>query len=352
MMAGNGTDRAAGADDGSPRHIPVLLDEILDAFRPVVSGPVADKAPWIIDGTFGAGGYSSALLQLGRAHVLAIDQDPAVQAVAEQLSAAADGRFTFAAGNFRTLDTHAIAAGVPTVAGVVLDIGVSSMQLDQALRGFSFMRDGPLDMRMGQAGRSAADVVNEATPAELIAIIRQLGEEKRAGAIVRAITARRTAARIETTGALAELIVDAVGQRKGDERHPATRTFQALRIYVNDELAALADGLHAAERILAPGGRLAVVSFHSLEDRIVKRFLKSRSDRAPRASRHQPEASNTPAESFRILNPNPVLPGVAELERNPRARSAVLRIAERTEAPAVARAHERLGLPGIARPVR
>jgi 16S rRNA (cytosine1402-N4)-methyltransferase len=225
--------------------------------------------------------------------------------------------------------------GFRPVDGVVLDIGVSSMQLDEAARGFSFMAEGPLDMRMERAGPSAADIINRCEEADLADLIFGFGEERHSRRIARAIIRAREARPIATTGELAAIIERAVGRRHDDDRHPATRTFQALRIAVNDELGELARGLHAAETILAPQGHLVVVTFHSLEDRIVKRFLARRAGRAGAGSRHGPPAVGAgPAPSFRLVNPKPATPSEAELERNPRARSAKLRAALRTEAPA------------------
>jgi 16S rRNA (cytosine1402-N4)-methyltransferase len=241
-------------------------------------------------------------------------------------------RLVFRAGCFGDLDVIAREAGFPQVQGVVLDVGVSSMQLDEPARGFSFQADGPLDMRMSGEGKSAADLVNTLKEQELAAILFELGEERRSRAIAKAIVAARP---ITTTLELARLVSRVLGGRAEDGRHPATRTFQALRIAVNDELGELHRALAAAERILAPGGRLVVVSFHSLEDRIVKRFLLERSDRAPRGSRHAPEGPvKLQGPSFRIVNPKPLTPSQPELDLNPRSRSARLRAAVRTEAPA------------------
>ncbi len=361
-MAGGSAKDAAGAADGSPRHIPVLMDEVLAAVEPAVAAAQAEgRRAVIVDGTFGAGGYSRAFLDRFGAspagtHVFGIDQDPSAGETGAALSRSFEptgrvtgdqgaARFTFISGNFRHLDHLVREAGAADVDAVVLDVGVSSMQLDEAARGFSFLNDGPLDMRMAQSGMSASDVVNTFEPARLVSILKTYGEERRARAIVRAMEKARSEALIETTAALADLVRSAIGQRPGDDKHPATRTFQALRIYVNDELRALADGLCAAERLLRPGGRLAVVSFHSLEDRIVKRFLRMRAGKEPRASRHLPEAAPVATPSFRIVNPRPLHPGNQELARNPRARSAILRIAERTEGAARPCDHRALGVP-------
>ena len=288
-----------------------------------------------IDGTFGAGGYTRAILEAAHCRVLAIDRDPAAIARADAIGAAFPGRLKAVEAPFSTLDVVAETEGFAPVDGVVLDIGVSSMQLDQPERGFSFQWDGPLDMRMSRHGETAADVVNETDEETLASILYVLGEERRSRAIARAIVAARADAPLETTKALADLVARVLGGRKADGRHPATRTFQALRIYVNDELGELARGLGAAERCLKPGGRLVVVTFHSLEDRIVKRFLAERAGKEARASRHLPEQSiKSEPPSFRIVNPRPLTPSKGELQVNPRARSARARVAVRTDAPA------------------
>ncbi|MCC6735602.1 MAG: 16S rRNA (cytosine(1402)-N(4))-methyltransferase RsmH [Bauldia sp.] len=314
-----------GIAGGPAGHVPVLLDEVLDALRP-------QAGQTIIDGTFGAGGYTSAILARG-ARVIAIDRDPAAIAGGRALVAGAAGRLTLAEGRFSEMDAIAREAGYEAVDGVVLDIGVSSMQLDQAERGFSFMRDGPLDMRMGRDGPTAADVVNSAEPKALTRIIGILGEEKKATLVSRAIVRAREEKPLSRTAELAALIERAIGRRPTDPIHPATRTFQALRIYVNGELDELADALAAAERILTVGGRLAVVTFHSLEDRIAKLFLADRSRERAGGSRHAPEAIVPPA-TFTLLGKGVRAPGGAEIAANPRARSAKLRAAIRTSAPA------------------
>jgi len=317
MMAGPGADDAGG---GLARHIPVLLPEVLAALR-VCPGET------IVDATFGAGGYTRALLEAG-ARVVAIDRDPDAIAAGRALETQAAGRLALVEGAFSQLD---LLAGMP-VDGVVLDIGVSSMQLDEAQRGFSFRHDGPLDMRMAQAGSSAADIVNRADVSDLTRIFGLLGEERHAGRIARMIARRRTEQSFLRTLDLADAIERLVGRKPGERIHPATRVFQGLRIYVNDELGELARALLAAERALAPGGRLAVVTFHSLEDRIVKRFLAERSGRAGGGSRHLPETTG-PAPTFG-RPAAAVSPGEAETQANPRARSARLRAAVRTQAPA------------------
>lgn len=314
-------------------HIPVLVPEVLDALFADGESQAAHQT--IIDGTFGAGGYTRAILERAGVQVVAIDRDPtaieAGQALVEEFSP----RLTLLSGTFGNLDALARSAGFAQVDGVVLDIGVSSMQLDQAERGFSFQSDGPLDMRMSRDGLSAAEVVNTMDEEPLANILYEFGEERRSRAVARAIVKRREEKPFERTADLADTVRRVLGRGRDDAKHPATRTFQALRIHVNDELGELQRGLHAAERILAPGGRLAVVTFHSLEDRIVKRFLAERSGKTGGASRHMPQMiRKVSAESFRIVNPRPLTPKKGELEVNPRARSARLRAAIRTEAPA------------------
>lgn len=288
----------------------------------------------MIDGTFGAGGYSRALLA-ANCRVLAIDRDPTAVKSGAALVAQATGRLILRQGIFSALDEIAHAEGIAEADGVVLDIGVSSMQIDTAERGFSFAKDGPLDMRMSMEGKSAADVVNQASAGELADIIFRYGEEPRSRAIARAIVRARSEAPLRTTAQLVSAIARATGpHRHGQKIHPATRTFQALRIYVNRELDELEGGLAAAERILRTGGRLAVVTFHSLEDRIVKQFLAERSGRLPGKSRHLPEDGERSPPSFELLTRGHVAAGEAESRANPRARSAKLRAAHRTAAPA------------------
>ena len=307
-------------------HIPVLIDEVLSALRPL-------EGARIVDGTFGAGGYSRALLVAG-AHVTAIDRDPSVLKFADALKAEFPNSFSFHAGRFSALSDLAPEAAD----GVVLDIGVSSMQLDEADRGFSFLRDGPLDMRMGVEGESAADLVNTLDARALSDLIFGFGEERQARRIAEAIVAARAEKPIETTAALAGLIEKVLGRKKG-ESHPATRTFQALRIAVNAELDELVDALFGAEQILSEGGRLAVVSFHSLEDRIVKRFFAP----AQTGSRHLP-TTGADAPRWQPVA-KPVRAGAAELQANPRARSATLRAAIRTAAPPRPVSNKGLGVP-------
>jgi 16S rRNA (cytosine1402-N4)-methyltransferase len=338
--------RPAGSAPASA-HIPVLLDEVLAA----LALPGARLA---VDGTFGAGGYTRAMLAAEPGlRVVGIDRDPSAIAAGAGHVAEACGRLRLVPGRFGELD--ALLAGIgqgETGQGeigqgefgegradrVVLDIGVSSMQLDQPERGFSFRHDGPLDMRMGADGPSAADIVNIAEESVLADIVYHYGEERRARAVARTIIEARRRGRIETTAQLADLVAGVVRAEPGSGIHPATRTFQGLRIAVNDELGELVRALHAAERALRPGGRLAVVTFHSLEDRIVKQFFAARSGRASQGSRHLPGGlpGAEPVRSFQLVTKGPVLPGEAETARNPRARSAKLRAAERTEAPAPA----------------
>ncbi|HWA63700.1 MAG TPA: 16S rRNA (cytosine(1402)-N(4))-methyltransferase RsmH [Caulobacteraceae bacterium] len=302
-------------------HVPVLLAEVLEAIAPA-------PGDLIVDGTFGAGGYSRAFLDAG-AMVVAFDRDPTAARFAEGL--AATRRFRLVQETFSAM---AEVVGEGQADGVALDLGVSSMQLDEAERGFSLMRDGPLDMRMGADGPTAADLVNEAEPAELARIFRDYGEEREARRIVAVLARRRAERPFERTLDLAETVERALGGRRGAKVHPATRVFQALRIAVNAELAELEAGLVAAERTLKVGGRLAVVTFHSLEDRIVKGFLAARSGLEPGASRHAPPKSGGPAPSFRLIHKGARAPTDAEVEANPRARSAKLRAAVRTDAPA------------------
>jgi 16S rRNA (cytosine1402-N4)-methyltransferase len=288
-----------------------------------------------IDGTFGADGYSQAILTAAPgARVLGIDRDPAAIAAGAALVARHQGRLHLVADLFGDLDQIAAAAGYAPADGVVLDIGVSSMQIDDPARGFSFQSDGPLDMRMAATGPTAADVVNTAEEALLADILFHLGEERAARPIARAIVARRLQQAFTRTAELASLVARVLGRERIAGRHAATRTFQALRIYVNDELGELARGLAAAERVLRPGGRLVVVTFHSLEDRLVKQFLKRRTQPEAHASRHLPPiASGQPPPSFRFVNHRPLSPTDEETAANPRARSAKLRWAVRTEAP-------------------
>ena len=319
MTAGSSGDAAGGP----ARHIPVLARAAIEQLN-VRAGGV------YLDGTFGAGGYAQAILAAADARVIGIDRDRSAIAHGAGLVLQVGGRLTLVEDRFSNLDAVARQFAHQSVDGVVLDVGVSSMQLDQAGRGFSFRLDGPLDMRMGGEGPSAADVIARASERALASIIATLGEERFARLVAKAIVAARAKAAITTTGALAEIVGTVVHPRP-DRIHPATRTFQALRIFVNDELAELAAGLAAAERILKPGGRLVVVTFHSLEDRIVKTFLAERAG-SRGISRHAPEFK-PPAPTFRLLTKRPLAADDAEIAANPRARSAKLRAAERTHEP-------------------
>ena len=301
-------------------HTPVLLAEVLEALRP-------QPGQLIIDGTFGAGGYARAFLQAG-AEVAAFDQDPTARAFAAAI--ASSGRLRLTEDRFSTMAQH---LGEAAADGVALDLGVSSMQLDEPARGFSLMREGPLDMRMGADGPTAADLVNEAEAAELARIFRDYGEERQARRIAVAIVRRRAEQPFTHTLDLAAVVERALGGRRGAKTHPATRVFQALRIAVNAELEELELGLLAAERVLKTGGRLAVVSFHSLEDRIVKTFLAERAGRVGGGSRHAPPVAKGPAPSFELLFNGAHAASEAEAAANPRARSAKLRAAVRTAAP-------------------
>jgi len=308
-------------------HAPVLLAEVVRGLAPAAGGVY-------VDGTFGAGGYAAAILDAAAASVIAIDRDPTAIAAGRALAERYAPRLTLIEGRFGEMDRLVRSRGVDSVDGVALDIGVSSMQLDRAERGFSFAKDGPLDMRMSGEGPSAADLVNDLPEAELADLIFRFGEERRARAVARAIVEARKSAPISRTLELAAVVARVVRAEPGF--NPATRTFQALRIAVNDELGELSRGLSAAERLLKPAGRLAVVSFHSLEDRVVKRFLTARARPAPNPSRHLPAPADprprTP--SFRLIDGGAIKPGAAEAAANPRARSARLRLAERTDAPA------------------
>jgi 16S rRNA (cytosine1402-N4)-methyltransferase len=327
MKAGRGENRIAAG--GPARHVPVLLAETLGALAPPPGGVT-------VDGTFGAGGYSRALLERG-GRVVAIDRDPAAVAGGAPLVAKFAGRLTLVEGRFAELDAIARGCGFSAVDGVALDIGVSSMQLDEAERGFSLRRDAPLDMRMEGKGRSAADILRDDDEATIADILFFFGEERAARRIARAVVADRKTSPYVSTLQLAEMIARVAPARPGEAIHPATRAFQALRIAVNDELGQLLGGLEAAERILAPGGRLAVVTFHSLEDRIVKQFFARRAGRGRAASRLLPGEPAPPPATFRLAGGQPLTPGEAELAANPRARSAKLRFAERADAPAQAR---------------
>jgi len=304
-------------------HVPVMLAEVLDALNPRDGGHY-------IDGTFGGGGYTRAILEACDCRVLGIDRDPEAIERGKALTALYPGRLTLVHGNFSQMDRLLAETGEEGTNGVVLDLGVSSFQFDEPERGFSFRADGPLDMRMSAEGESAAEVVNTADEKTLADIIARYGEERQARRIAKAIVAARPLSR---TLELAGIVAAALGPAAARHPiHPATRTFQALRIHVNDELGELEAALEAATRTLLPQGRLAVVSFHSLEDRIVKRFLAERGKPAPQASRHAPQAPRTAKPQYRLLTARPRIPGAAETASNPRARSAKLRAGERLAA--------------------
>ena len=326
----------AGGDPETGRtpHIPVLLRPLIAAVSPVTG-------VWA-DGTFGAGGYTKGLLGAGAARVHGIDRDPLALDMASGWSGDYGDRLVLHAGTFSDLDDL---AGEP-LDGVVLDLGVSSMQIDQAARGFSFQKDGPLDMRMSQDGPSAADLVNTAPEEVLADILYHYGEERASRRIARAIVDARTAAPIATTLQLAEIVAKCLPRPKPGQSHPATRSFQAIRIAVNTEFEELANGLAAAERALKPGGRLAVVTFHSLEDRIVKRYLQIASGHEAQSNRYAPARAED-APRFEMITRKAVGPDDAELAENTRARSAKLRVARRTDIPARAIAPAALGLPQI-----
>jgi 16S rRNA (cytosine1402-N4)-methyltransferase len=301
-------------------HLPVMLAEVLEALSPRDGGHY-------IDGTFGGGGYTRAILEAADCTVLGIDRDPDAIARGRELAKEFGGRLTMMQGEFSTMDEL---AGENSSDGVVLDLGVSSFQFDQAERGFSFREDGPLDMRMAKSGVSAADVVNTAEKDELTRILRDLGEEKFARKVARAIIAARPLSR---TAELADVVSKALGPAAlRHPIHPATRTFQALRIHVNDELGELGRGLEAAERVLKSGGCVVVVAFHSLEDRIVKRFFTERGKPEPSGSRHAPQTTPKRRQTFRLITLKPKMPTEAETAQNPRARSARLRAAEKLAA--------------------
>ncbi|PKP91274.1 MAG: 16S rRNA (cytosine(1402)-N(4))-methyltransferase [Alphaproteobacteria bacterium HGW-Alphaproteobacteria-16] len=307
----------------APRpHVPVLLAEVVDALS-------IQPGERHVDATFGAGGYTTAFLERG-AEVAALDRDPSAIQGGQALVAASDGRLILVETPFSVMDRELEARGLVPVDGVTLDIGVSSMQLDQAERGFSFQADGPLDMRMAGEGMTAADFLNEADEAEIADVLFNYGEEPRSRRVARAIVAARPLTR---TGELATVVRKALGYKPHDKKDPATRTFQAIRIHVNRELDELVEGLAAAERVLKPGGRLAVVTFHSLEDRAVKRFLRERSGSEPAGSRHRPATVAARAPSFETPA-KAVRPSEDEIAANPRARSATLRVARRTAAAA------------------
>ncbi len=306
-------------------HMPVMLGEVIDLLSP-------ENGACYVDGTFGAGGYSQAILEAADCKVHAFDQDPIALAAGESLARTFHPCLEIHLGRFSNLESVLRQQGVAAVDGVTLDIGVSSMQLDDARRGFSFLKDGPLDMRMSGSGRTAADIVNGYDEKALARLIRIFGEERQANRVARAIVSARATRIIRTTRQLASIIESAVRVNSRAKIHPATRSFLALRIYLNDELEELARGLAAAERLLKPSGRLVVVAFHSLEDRIVKRFFSERSETVAGVSRHRPseKMQSGSAPSFRRLFRRARKPGQDEIRANPRARSARLRAGERT----------------------
>ena len=325
MKAGRG-DMSHIAVGGPARHVPVLREEVLAALGP-------RQGEIYLDATFGAGGYAKAILSTPETKVLALDRDPTAIAAGQDLVREFKNRLILERARFAELEPVAKSRGMAAFDGIVFDIGVSSMQLDEAARGFSFRYDAPLDMRMDCAGQSAADLANGADEAELADILYHFGEERAARRIAKAVVAARAQEPIATTGRLAEIIARVAPGRPG-AIHPATRSFQALRIAVNDELGELVQGLVAAERVLKPGGRLAVVTFHSLEDRIVKQFFAARSGRGEARSRPLPGEPEKPVPTFTMAGRQPIEASAEETKRNPRARSAKLRFATRTAAPA------------------
>lgn len=313
-------DQTQSREAAAGGHLPVMLDEVLEALA------VRDDGEYL-DGTFGGGGYSRAILEVGARRLIGLDRDPSAVARGKDL-AEQHKQFTMLDGQFGSMEQHLAEINVDQLDGIVLDVGVSSQQIDNPERGFSFAADGPLDMRMAQAGETAADVVNGADEQTLATIIYRYGEERASRRIARAIVEHRGHQPITRTAELADIVAGVLGRR--GKIDPATRTFQALRIHVNDELGELERALAAAETLLRPGGRLVVVAFHSLEDRIVKQFLTARSGQTARPSRHLPDQpDDRRAASFRTLSKRPVKPSDAEISRNPRARSARLRAAER-----------------------
>jgi 16S rRNA (cytosine1402-N4)-methyltransferase len=310
---------------GPGEHISVMIDEVVRGLAPFDGGVY-------VDGTFGAGGYSEAILKFAKCRIWGIDRDPLAQIFSEKLRQIYPQQITVLSGCFGDMEALLTNVGVSSVNGIVLDVGVSSMQIDDPARGFSFRSDGPLDMRMGVTKLTAADVVNCFDEEKLANIIYNFGEERASRQIARAITELRITKAITSTGQLASLIRSVVSKSK-DGIDPATRTFQALRIYVNDELGELERGLLAAEQLLTPGGRLAVVSFHSLEDRRVKIFLRDRTGNAPRPSRHLPDTGNMAIPTFKVTKRSGFKASDTEIKLNPRSRSARLRVAERTAAP-------------------
>jgi len=329
------TAAAHSSNSGAP-HVPVLIGPLIAACSPV-------QGTWL-DGTFGAGGYTQRLLDAGADKVIGVDRDPSVFKMAQW--AVENPSIELVEDTFSNLDVIA-----SNLNGVVLDLGVSSMQLDQAARGFSFMRDGPLDMRMGQEGQSAADIINEADETDLADILFTYGEERASRRIARKIVSERDREPIETTLRLAKIIEGCLPRSKQGQSHPATRSFQAIRIAVNDEYGQLAEGLEAAERALKPGGYLAVVTFHSVEDRMVKRFLQQRGGGMGNANRYSP-VLEAEKPAFEIITKKAKGPDDDELAQNPRSRSAKLRVARRTDAPSGAVDRAKLGMPHLQKATR
>ena len=323
-------ERQAGttAPGEEVRHVPVLLREAMEHLSPKPGGVY-------VDATFGAGGYARAILEVPETRLFAIDRDPEAIAAGRALAEEYPDRLILLHGRFSDMEQLLAAHGITAVDGVVMDLGVSSMQLDEAERGFSFLREGPLDMRMEREGLSAAEVLNTFREEDIAEILKTYGEERRARPLARAIARRRKERPFESTFDLVEVAEAVLGRPRPGKKHPATRAFQALRIFVNRELEEVAKGLLAAERLLKPGGRLVVVSFHSLEDRIVKRFFAARTGRGQAASRRLPHEPEPPAPSFIDIAPGGVAPSEEEVACNPRARSARLRAGERTEAPPI-----------------
>ena len=320
-----------GAAGGPARHVPVLREEVLSALLPG-PGSSADSAGLYLDGTFGAGGYTAAILARPGTRVLALDRDPAAIAGGANLVDKFGDRLTLVEARFADLASVASVQNLGPFDGICFDVGVSSMQIDEAARGFSFMHDGPLDMRMGHSGTSAADILAEASDEVLADILFHYGEERNSRRIAKAIVLDRATTPFTSTRQLAGLL-ERIVPLKPTDIHPATRTFQALRIAVNDELGELVAGLAAAERVLKPGGRLAVVSFHSLEDRIVKQFLARRAGKGEAKGRRLPGEPAATPPSFDVPKGQPIVPSEAEAKANPRARSAKLRTGQRTENP-------------------
>lgn len=340
VSQGDLNDGSTNGTVESRPHFPVMLNEVLSALQPIADGV-------FVDGTFGAGGYTTALLEAGAGHVYAFDRDPTAIAEGQKKVAQFPGRLTLIEGQFSDLSDHLKAKQAPVPDGVVLDIGVSSMQIDIAERGFSFQKDGPLDMRMSNSGPTAADIVNQMSHGELAHILKFLGEERQAGRIASAILKRREKQPLETTADLAETVSTIIPRKAKDRIHPATRTFQALRIFVNRELEELAMGLSSSEDQLKTGGRLVIVTFHSLEDRITKTFFNTRSETRLGGSRHAPELAAIAPPSFRLNSRKALVASDVECQENPRARSAKLRVGLRTEHPAFALDMAALGVPNL-----